>query len=328
MRIELRCLRYFLQVAKSGSFSRAAETLYIAQSALSRQVKRLEVEIGTPLFIRHPRGVDLTPAGSELRGRAEKLLREADTIADNLTGMPSAAEGKIVIGLPPVLGQRLGAQLISEFRRLWPRYTVQIRLAGSAALYDWLESGQIELALLSNSPPLDGLRNEPILYESLHVILPAGANHPDSFTIKSLAELPLILPSWPDNDRRLIENAAQRHAIRINPVIEIDSIPLTRSSVAQGLGVAVLPYSAVQDEVEQGLLSAVPIIGPVLKSTLAIATSKDVQASLVMAGLKRSIIQSISKAMEDELWQGATMKNDSKRQTQAMHSKVTDLRKV
>lgn len=309
MRIELRELRYFLQVAKAGSFSRAAESLYVAQSALSRQVKKLELELGVTLFIRHSRGIELTEAGAELRIRAEKVLGDVDDLGLNLGKAPTDTEGQISIGLPPVVGQMLGAQILAEFRKLWPRYSVQMRLAGSAGLYDWLETGQIAMALLHNSPPLDGLRLEPLLYELMHIVAPAGTEQPDHYHISSLANLPLILQSWPSNDRRLIENAAERHAIRLSPRIEIDSIQLARTSVAQGLGVTITTFSAVQDDVAAGSLCAVPIANPPLKSTLSLATCDKLRPTVATAGLKRCVHTVVQSAVRSGQWKGAILAN-------------------
>lgn len=306
MRIELRALRYFLSVADQGSFSRAAEVSHVAQSALSRQVKRLEEDCGTPLLVRHPRGVTLTAAGTELHKRAEALLNAAECLTDGLAQTAPEPDSVIRIGLPPVLGQRLGARIISEFRSLWPRVGIQIKLAGSAALTDWLAGGQIEVALIHNATALEGISLETLLQETLHVV-----QHPDEppvavYPVNALAKLPLILTSWPDNDRRLLEGHAERHAFRIQPALEIDSIPLIRSSIEQGLGMAVLPLSVVQDEVAAGRLKAVPLAG-MAKSTLSLATCHDVPSTLALAGLRRCVRQVMADAMRDGQWQGAVL---------------------
>lgn len=306
MRIDLRALRYFLGVAEQGSFCRASEVLHVAQSALSRQVKRLEDEVGVPLLVRHARGVGLTATGAELRDRAERLLDAAERLTDGLTQPEPDIDSVIRIGLPPVLGQRLGARIIADFRRLWPRTGVQIRLAGSVALTDWLVSGQVELALIHNATPLDGITLEPVLQETLHVVLPSGAEAPDTYPISALARLPLILPSWPDNERRLLEALAERHAFRLQPALEIDSVALIRASVEQGLGVAVLPRSVVQDEVTQNRLRCVPLAGAP-QSTLTLATARDKSQTLALAGLRRCVSQVLASAVDSGDWQGADL---------------------
>ena len=311
--MDLREIRYFAQVARAGSFSRAASELRIAQPALSRKVRQLEQELGVDLLVRHGRGVRLTEAGATFLEDAEaidKLVRETGARARTQGVAPA---GHVALGVPPAAGLRLVPPLIARFREDWPQVSLHVREGISSSLQEWLLDRRIDVAVLYNPPPLDAFETTPILADRVVVIGPGGRRGArergrDSFRIRDLAGLPLIMPSLPHNNRRVLEQAAQHHGVRLDIVLEVDSVVLTRRLVGRGLGYSVIAFSAVADEVARGEIRAYPIERPPLVSTLAVATLRDVQAAPHTRDLIAKIRTTVRDLVRAGEWQGGRLK--------------------
>lgn len=125
--MDLRALRYFLSVAQLGSITRAAQALNVAQPALSRQIRKLEEELGVTLLLRRPRGVELTPAGARLLERAEAVFRSLREAAEELRSDTMEGVGRISLGVPPAMGVMLVPELMRRFRAAQPRAALHVR---------------------------------------------------------------------------------------------------------------------------------------------------------------------------------------------------------
>ena len=157
--MDLKQLSYFLHVADSGSFTRAASLLKIAQPALSRQVRQLEVELRQTLLLRNGRGVTLTEAGKRLLEHGRGILHQVDRAREDLEEMRGAPVGHTAIGVPPTVGRILSAPLVTEFGRRFPKATLGIVEGLSTYVTEWLASGRIDIGLLYNPAPTPPDRN-------------------------------------------------------------------------------------------------------------------------------------------------------------------------
>ena len=175
--MESRELRNFARVARCGSFSRAADELGIAQPALSRQILKLERELGVSLFVRHGRGVHLTTAGSLLLDRADAIThliyRTSEEVTQNHT-----RGGSVVLGVPPAAGLLIVPPLVERLRAESPQLTLHLREGVSTLLQEWLLDRRIDIAVLHNPPPLEVLEINPMLRERMVVIGPTRAPAP------------------------------------------------------------------------------------------------------------------------------------------------------
>src|SRR3954464_9681768 len=124
--MDLRQLDYFVHVADARSFSQAAELLSIAQPALSRQVRRLEIELRQALFRRTGRGVTLTAAGKRLLEHARGILEQVERARSDLEGSRDGDRGRVIVGMPPTVGRALSAKLVAQFRSQFPRANISI----------------------------------------------------------------------------------------------------------------------------------------------------------------------------------------------------------
>jgi LysR family nitrogen assimilation transcriptional regulator len=305
--IDIRELRYFVQVARAGSVSRASAVLNVAQSALSRQLMKLEEELGVVLLVRHGRGVRLTRAGTTLLEHAHAVLLQIDQIAGVMRTPDPRFAGHVVLGVPPAAGLLIAPSVVVELRERWPQASLQVREGVSSSLEEWLLDRRLDVAVLYNPPPLDGVELTPILQERMVVAGPpeGGKEQPETIRWRDLAGLSLILPSLPHSNRRLIEQAAIQHGVRLNVAFEVDSVTMTKAMVKRGLGSTILAYAAVAADARGGELSARFIERPPLISTVSIGMPREKQPGWLAGELLALVRNVITRSVADGSWIGA-----------------------
>jgi LysR family transcriptional regulator, benzoate and cis,cis-muconate-responsive activator of ben and cat genes len=191
--LDLRRLRYFLAVARAGSFSRAAEELRVAQSAVSRQVALLEKELGTPLLTRTAQGVELTPAGRLLQERGARLARDADALFGELRRFAAGDRGRLALGYSTSLGYETAPQLLRRLRAALPDADVDPVVLPSPALPDALRGGDVDLALLRCAAAEPDLEAALVRRERLGAVLPGDHAYERPLTLAALRDRPLLL---------------------------------------------------------------------------------------------------------------------------------------
>jgi len=310
--MELRELRNFMRVARAGSVSRAAEELRLAQPALSRQIRKLEHELGVSLFARHGRGVRLSAAGSLLLERAEAIAHLVRQTREQIREERSPERGRITLGVPPAAGRILIPSFVERFQKAWPQITLHMREGVTSSLQEWLVEKRIDIGILHNPPHLETLNISPLLTERMLVIGPPRRHikdrqHPATFRIRDLGELPLILPNMAHTNRRLVENAALEHGVRLRIKIEADSVAFAKAMVERGLGYTILTYAAVQDEVEGERLTAYPIVRPTLSTKVSIVTLRGEPASKLARDAGDMLRDVCRTLVRDKHWAGAQL---------------------
>ena len=316
--MEIRELRSFIHVARAGSFSRAASELYIAQPALSRQIAKLEEEIGATLLVRHGRGVRLTAAGARLLERAEMISNMVTETGEHVRATADEERGYLAIGLPPTMGALIGAELVRDFREIYPRVSLHIREGQSSSLQEWVADRRVDLAVVYNQPPLDAFQVRPLYSEPMILIAPPDTPTPKKeIQIRDLASLPLILPGMPHSNRRVIEHAAIQHGIRLRIELEVDSVALTKKLVRAGVGYSILTSIAIRDEVARGELIAHAITRPSIRSTVAITTLRETPLSrfatawIAMLQKRLAAFLGSEQWKDDVVWLGAEASDQS-----------------
>ncbi|MCK1395725.1 LysR family transcriptional regulator [Bradyrhizobium sp. 1] len=307
--MDIRGLRYFVHVARAGSFSRAATELHIAQPALSRQIKKLEDELGTQLLLRHGRGVTITDAGAVLLTDAEHVIDRLAQTLDVLKKGHQSFAGQVTIGVPPTSGLLIVPRMVAALRERWPHATLAIREGISSFLEEWLVDRRIDVAVLHNPSPLGGIHMTPVLKERM--VLACAPHHPAAsrrgIRLQDIAQIPLILPSLPHSNRRLIEGAATRHNIRLKLALEVDSIPLIKAMVKSGDGATIQTLAGVAAEAARGELVTRAIERPPLTSTIWIAMPHEAHASWLTLEVARLLKASIAQLVTEKIWVGARL---------------------
>ncbi|ASK33775.1 LysR family transcriptional regulator [Alcanivorax sp. N3-2A] len=262
--MDLKQLRIFLRVAELGSLVGAARQLDLSQPSLSRQIKQLEQDLGTPLFHRTGRGVQLTDAGRLVRERAQLLLDQAAALEQSLATRTAQVSGSLSFGLPPSLGVRVTGALVEAYRQRYPLVHLRLFEALSGDLSERLLNGGLDLAILYGSAISNSLAVEPLGWEDLHLI--CTRDRPEAVrgavALAELTRLALILPDRRHGLRALLEHYAFRESLTLSVDIEVDSLRVQLDLVRRGLGYTVLPALTL-DAVEQYRdLIAVPIVSP------------------------------------------------------------------
>jgi LysR family nitrogen assimilation transcriptional regulator len=277
--LDLRQLRYFIQVAEAGSFSRASAALSIAQSALSRQIRKLEENLGMPLLYRHGRGVALTTEGGRLLAEAKPVLVRLDQIEQELRAGRKAVRGAVKMGLPPSISSVLSAPLLQDFRANYPEASLRISDGFSVHIQEWLVSGRLDFAIYYEAGKKPGLHTEPLVAEELYFFGPNKRQGPfaarqrSTISLGELANLPLVLPAAQHGLRRQINRAAARKGIKLRVEIELDAVATLKDMVQNGDGYSIMTYGGIAAEVEAGAFKACKIVNPTIEHTMVLATS-------------------------------------------------------
>jgi LysR family nitrogen assimilation transcriptional regulator len=161
--MDVQALRYYVTVAETGSFSKAATKLRVAQPTLSRQVRKIESELNATLFYRHGRGTALTDTGQELFDASRNVLRQLDDVKNRIIGRSGQPTGVVRLGVPQSIGATIGASLAKKFHEKCPAARLHILEAFTGHLLEWVEAGTIDLAILNDSRRAHNMRVTPIL---------------------------------------------------------------------------------------------------------------------------------------------------------------------
>lgn len=266
-------LDYFCKVAESGSFSRAAISIGINQSALSRHVRNLEEHLKTQLFYRNGRGVILTDTGKRLFERASRALQEIAEAEQEVLQSGEALSGSVVIGLTPTVGRVLVQPMARQLLTAYPSLKLRFVEGFSGTLMEWLDGGRVDVAILYNSRANPSMHPELLVREKLCVVASGEAPKLKMKTKAAfLQSVPLILPSRTHGLRQLLEAAALEHGLKLNVAIEADSLGSILSLVQGGLGYTVLPAAPIRHELASRDVQASMLVDPEIVRTLVLAT--------------------------------------------------------
>jgi LysR family transcriptional regulator, nitrogen assimilation regulatory protein len=293
--MDLKQIETFVHVAEFGSFTRAAGFMRIAQPALSRQVRALEVELRQSLFERNGRGVTLTEPGKRLLVHGRAILLQIERARQDLEAHRGAPVGRLAIGLPPSVGRSLTGPLVHAFRQRFPQATLTMVEGLSTYVLEWLVQGRIDCAVAYDVAPSGSLDLLPVLEEPLYLVSarsggagtrqegrPPGVEHavrigPGTASLAELAQTPLVIPSRPHAIRMRVETALAGATLKPRVALEIESVPAILDLVLhQGLH-AVLGLNALRGHPSADAFAVRPVVQGrdrhPLAATLWIATA-------------------------------------------------------
>jgi LysR family transcriptional regulator, hydrogen peroxide-inducible genes activator len=245
--MELHHLRYFAAVAFHGSFTRAAEQHHVAQPSLSQQIRRLEEELGAPLFDRTGGRIRLTPVGEALLPRAERILAEVDAAVREVQEFVGVRRGKVVVGTTPITGSYLLPAVLAAFRQEYPGVTVTLREESTVALLDLIRRGEADISVVTNLPHDPDLKAVPLLTEEIVLAVPPGHRLGAATSPVPLSEVagePWILLKEGMGFRTVVLEACAAAGFRPRAAFESIHMETVQSLVAAGMGVALVPRMA------------------------------------------------------------------------------------
>jgi DNA-binding transcriptional LysR family regulator len=278
----LQQLRYFLAAAEHGSFSAAAEQLLMAQPSLSDQIRRLEAELGVPLFARAGRRLELTEAGRMLRPHAERTLAAADDAVESVKEVRTLTGGTASFGTFGSAHHYLLGGLVQDFRRRYPDVRVRVIGQNSVEVADAVREGRLEAGLIAL--PIDdrGLEVRPSISEENHYVSASPQRLEKPKTIEEIAAAPLILydARWGAVDpmRRQLDERAQRAGVRIEPEIEVEYMTAALDLAARRLGDTIAAPSVLEARGFARRLGSVSL-DPPLYDTYAFVTRRGAHLS-------------------------------------------------
>lgn len=298
--MDLKQLEYFVRVAELGSFTRAAIALDIAQPALSRQVRLLEVELRQNLLVRNGRGATPTEAGKLLLEHGRGILHQVERAREELGRVRGALAGRVAIGLPPSLARVLTVPLTRAFRAQLPEAQLSISEGLSATMQEWLHTGRLDIAVLYNAMPAPDIEISPLLEEELLLVQPrppglAEEPPPPPVPLAEVAALPLVIPSRPNAIRMHVEAEMANIGCRPQIALEIDGVSAILDLVADGLGSALLSRHAVASSIRPSAYRTRPV-NPPLRTRASLAVSSQRPATLTQRAAL-GIIAEVSRSL-------------------------------
>ena len=258
--IQLVQVEGFLEVARRGSVSRAAEALFITQPTLTARLHGLERELGTPLFLRTPHGMRLTDAGRAWVPFAERALRALVDGRDALEQVMSASAGHLMIAAAPAVSTYVLPELLERFVAAHPRVEVSVRTGHSEDVVELVLRDEVQIGL-GRAIRHPDLELRPFHTEEL--VLVCAPDHP--FTkrrdvpMSEVAGQKLIMFDRTSSYYEITQGAFLSAGLKLKGLMELDSIEAAKKMVERGLGVALLPRTAVAREVAGKTLRAVPM---------------------------------------------------------------------
>lgn len=272
---DLRALRVFSEICRLGSFSKAAVALGMAQPSISRIVRELEEDVGSPLFLRTGRGVVPSEVGAVAFERAERLLLEADQMMVDLRNASARPSGKVIVGLLPSVAQRIAADLAKHVAIHAPEIFLSFRVGSSDQVDRWVSEGRVDIGLLGFYKESDK-GNGTVLFRSELLLIGATRHRrlPDVVNMRELVEYPLVIAPEPNGLRLLLRDAAKSTGESLNVAVEAEAIELQKIIIQECMYFSVVARTAVEDELRSGVFQSARIENPQLFRSVALTTTQ------------------------------------------------------
>jgi len=306
--MDLRQLRALVTVGETGNVTRASVLLNLVQPAVSRQLKLLEQDVGTPLFERGRHGMALTPAGRTLAGYARRILDELARARAELQPSSGDVGGLVNVGLLASTAELLTGPLVRAVAAAYPAIRLRVTVGYSGYLRRWLESGELDAAVLYDVRPGAALQITRLLSDALWVVAPAsaGLRAGRPVTMKQFARHPVVLPSAAQGLRTMIEQAASTAGVALDVAVETNDVGAQKRLVAEGMGYTVLPGVAVAADLAHGRLCAAPLTRPGVARKVVLATPTARPPAAAVRCVMAALVACMRQAVDDGRWPAAS----------------------
>jgi DNA-binding transcriptional LysR family regulator len=289
----LQQLVYFVAVAETRHFTRAAERTRVAQPSLSKQIHALENELGAPLFSRARGNVTLTPAGEALLPIATRILSDVDSARLEVGELVGLHRGQVRLGATPSLCVGLLADVLRRFHQAYPGIRLLVRESGSRDLTGALAGGELDLALIIVPPQGTdpALTATPILREHLVVASAAGRERPSRLSALRHTQMVMFREGYDLRETTL--QACRRAGFEPPLAVEGGEMDAVLRFVEAGLGVAVVPSMVLPG---RSKLRGTRLAGPGLRRTIALAHRTDVPPTRAAGAFRATLLDFLATA--------------------------------
>ncbi|WP_376703072.1 LysR family transcriptional regulator [Mesorhizobium sp. ISC25] len=259
--MDLTALRYFFETALAGSIRQAAERVHVAPSAISRQIAKLEHELGTALLERRSNGVRLTPAGELLAKQMQLTVRDITRVRSQIDELKGLRRGEVSVWCIEGLVDNYLPDVIGRFTQQYPEITFNIVITSTDRIVQALIADEAEIGIALNASLKQPIVNSGGWSEPVQAIVAPG--HPlanrNSVTLSELTEFKAALPDTTFGVRRLVDRILESQGTVLRVLATTNSIQMTASIARQGIAFTLMPYFAVARDCAAGSLVAVPL---------------------------------------------------------------------
>lgn len=276
--MDTRKLAYFVKIVDSGSITKAAAALHVAQPALSQQVSALETELKQRLLIRSKQGVEPTAAGHTLYRHAQTILRLVEQARIDVAASGAAPSGRVSIAIAPYsMASSLTPRIISEVGRRYPDIVLHLTEIYGGVLSEAIKNGRLDMALIYEPGPIRGVQFTTLIIEDLYLIvnsrreLPAAATA-DTITLDEVAAVGLFLPEQIHTLRQVVQTGIESRGLKLKLVGEVESVPSLTRLLRTDLGATILPKSAADALFHEEDFRVLRIVEPALQCRIALCT--------------------------------------------------------
>ncbi|GMA98905.1 LysR family transcriptional regulator [Pelosinus sp. IPA-1] len=273
--MDIRHLEYFVEVARQKSFSKAASITHVSQSAISKMIKDLETELGTSLFNRTSKYVQLTDAGMIFLDQAQQVVVMFQNLTTEFENKIKMEKGKIFIGLPPITSSTIFAELLGEFKKKYPQIEISLSEYGSKKVALAIQDGTLDIGVICIEPDNQYVDSLSFTKDPLFVIV--SSQNPisqlPSIELASLSNESFVLYSEDFSLHDEIINQCKNVGFSPNVIFETSQRELMTQIVAANLGIAFLP-SEVCKELDSTRIVSVPLIQPQIIHNMSIIWKK------------------------------------------------------
>lgn len=302
MALDLLKLRYFSKIAEFGSFTRAAHELGVAQPALSLHMRSLEDQLAVQLLTRTTRGVVVTEAGNILLTHTRAILKALDQAEAATKEQAQNPTGDVSIGVLASIAPLIAVPVLNLCEERFPKIRLTISEGDSQTLRASIETKAHDLAV--NLGEVARPTSYPLFDEMLYAVGPVGRFSGDSssVSISEALDLPLILPTRRHGIRILLEREALMLGKGINIVREIEGLASTKAAIGAGLGFTVLGRGAIFDDLQRGVLSALPLAGKGFTRRLVLDSPVDHPPTKAVIEVRKILLEVVYQLGKQGNW--------------------------
>ncbi|MBU8865730.1 MULTISPECIES: nitrogen assimilation transcriptional regulator NAC [Paenarthrobacter] len=275
--MDTRKLAYFVKIVDSGSITKAAAALHVAQPALSQQVSALETELKQRLLIRSKQGVEPTAAGHTLYRHAQTILRLVEQARIDVAASGAAPSGRVSIAIAPYsMASSLTPRIISEVGRRYPDIVLHLTEIYGGVLSEAIKNGRLDMALIYEPGPIRGVQFTTLIVEDLYLIVNSRRELPvaavDTITLDEVAAVGLFLPEQIHTLRQVVQAGIDSRGLKLKLVGEVESVPSLTRLLRTDLGATILPKSAADALFHEEDFRVLRIVEPALQCRIALCT--------------------------------------------------------
>jgi DNA-binding transcriptional LysR family regulator len=259
--MDFTALRYFSETAHSRSIRAAAERLHISPSAISRQIAKLEHELGAPIFDRRAQGMALTPAGEILQAKFEGMMRDFSRVKSHIADLQDIQAGTVDVYCFQTAIESFLAPVIHRFHVQYPNVSFNVRMSSTDEAIEALVTFAAEIGLILNPPKRDTIESKEVFHDRM--VVAVAPSHPLAkrkiVSLRELVEFPFVLTETSFGLRQQVDRVFARHAIQPHVFCVTNSLALVKSMASVGRQCTLLPRFAVDKELAAGLLTTIAV---------------------------------------------------------------------